>query len=31
VEGVVIAVGPGKDNDSEFHGHLRGVKREDSF
>jgi hypothetical protein len=31
VEGVVIAVGPGKDYDSEFHGHLRGVMREDSF
>jgi hypothetical protein len=31
VEGVVIAVGPGKDYDSEFHGHLRGVIREDPF
>jgi len=31
VEGVVVAVGPGKDYDSEFHGHLRGVMREDLF
>jgi len=31
VEGVVVAVGPGKNYDSEFHGHLRGVVREDSF
>jgi len=31
VEGVVVAVGPGKDYDSEFHGHLRGVMREELF
>jgi len=31
VEALVGAVGPGKDYDSEFHGHLRGVMREELF
>jgi hypothetical protein len=31
VVGVVIAVGPGKDNDAEFHNHSEGLRPSDSL